>query len=167
MEITGRNKLIVRENGNSFESELNLDLKHETTENRTVKLFGLFEERNTLVKIGYVSCKGTVVSKTVEFSHEESIVNVKRVFAETLEQAFRGSGENSTLLKSQVTYSYGILKSEVPQLVTIHLILTTENKLEFEVVTSANSYEECNLNARKLLKEFIGELQSQIESEKK
>lgn len=160
MEITGRNKLIVRENGNSFESELELDLKYEMMEKREVQW--PFGKANALVKTGYVSCKGNVVSKTVEFSHEESIANVKRVFAETLERAFRESGENSNLLKSQVTYSHGILQSEISVLVTVQLTLTTENKLEFEVVTSANSYVECNLNARKLLKEFIGELQKQM-----
>ena len=156
MEITGRNKLIVRENGNSFESELELDLKYET---KVTKRQGFFVVDQLT---GFVHCKGNVVSKTVEFSHEESIANVKRVFAETLEQAFRELGEKSNLLKSQVTYSYGILKSDVPILVTVQLTLTTENKLEFEVVTSANSYVECNLNARKLLKEFIGELQKQM-----
>lgn len=160
MEITGRNKLIVREQYNNFESELELDLKYEMMGTRIQK-FIIFEELQT-VKIGYVSCKGIVVSKTVEFSHEESIANVKRVFAETLKQAFRELGENSKLLKSQVTYSHGILKSEFPLLVTIQLTLTTENKLEFEVVTSANSYEECNLNARKLLIDFIEELQKQM-----
>ena len=157
MEITGRNKLIVRENGNSFESELELDLKYEIKVTKRLQGFLVVDQLT-----GFVYCKGNVVSKTVEFSHEESIANVKRVLAETLEQAFRGLGEKSNLLKSQVTYSHGILQSEISVLVTVQLTLTTENKLEFEVVTSANSYVECNLNARKLLKEFIGELQKQM-----
>lgn len=153
MEITGKNKLIVRENGNSFESELDLDLKYET---KTTMRQGFF----VLDKItGFVYCKGIVVSKTVEFSHEESIANVKRVFAETLKQAFRGVDESFT---SQVTYSFSIIKSSSPLLVTIEMNLITENKIKFEAVTSAGTYEDCYLNAKKLMREFIEELQKQM-----
>jgi hypothetical protein len=162
MNITGRNKLTVRENNKIFEAELDLDLKHEITELKKVKPL-LFETSNIqVVKIGFVSCKGFVLSKNVEFTHEQAISNVNSVYANILEQAFRVLGENSEQLKSEVTYSYGILKSEFPLLVTIEMTLT-ECKLEFKVVTSGNSYEEVFEKARNLLKEFIGELQSQLE----
>lgn len=157
MEITGRNKLIVREDKKCFEAELDLDLKCDVMEKREIEL--PFEKRNGLVKIGYVSCKGIVISKNVEFTHEEAIANVNRVFAETLKQAFRELGESFT---SQFTYSFSIIKSSHPLLVTIEMNLITENKIKFEVVTSAGTYEDCYLNAKNLMRKFIEELQKQM-----
>lgn len=161
MEITGRNKLIVRETNREktkvFEAELDLDLKSDITEEREIEL--PFIKRKGLVKIGYVSCKGLVITKTIEYTHEEAIANVNCVFAETLKQAFGGLGETFT---SQVTYSFSIIKSSSPLLVTIEMNLTTENKIKFEVVTSADTYEDCYLNAKKLMREFIEELQKQL-----
>lgn len=154
MEITGKNKLIVRENKKSFEAELDLDLKHEITETREIGL--PFGKTKGLVKVGYVSCKGYVVTKNEVSTHEEAIANVNRVFAETLEQALRGLPESFT---SQVTYSFSIIKSSSPLLVTIEMSLITENKIKFEVVTSAGTYEDCYLNAKNLMRDFIEELQ--------
>lgn len=161
MEITGRNKLIVRETNREktkvFEAELDLDLKHETSEIKTVKFLGFTEAQK--VVSGWVSCKGIVVTKTIDYTHEEAIANVNRVFAETLKQAFRGVDESFT---SQVTYSFSIIKSSSPLLVTIEMNLITENKIKFEAVTSAGTYEDCYLNAKKLMREFIEELQKQM-----
>lgn len=161
MEITGRNKLIVRETNREktkvFEAELDLDLKSDIMEKREMEF--PFGKRNGLVKIGYVSCKGIVICKNVEFTHKEAIANVNRVFSETLKQAFRELGESFT---SQVTYSFSIIKSSSPLLVTIEMKIITENKIRFEVVTSAGTYEDCYMNAKKLMKEFIEELQKQM-----
>ena len=161
MEITGRNKLIVRETNREktkvFEAELDLDLKSDIMEKREMEF--PFGKRNGLVKIGYVSCKGIVICKNVEFTHKEAIANVNHVFAETLKQAFRGLGES---FNSQVTYSFSIIKPSHPLSVTIEMNLITENKIKFEVVTSAGTYEDCYLNAKKLMKEFIEELQKQM-----
>lgn len=161
MEITGRNKLIVRETNREktkvFEAELDLDLKSDVMEKREIDL--PFGKRNGLVKIGYVSCKGIVITKNIEYTHEEAIANVNYVFAETLKQAFREADESFT---SQVTYSFSIIKSSSPLLVTIEMNLITENKIKFEVATSAGTYEDCYLNAKRLMKEFIEELQTQM-----
>ena len=161
MEITGRNKLIVRETNREktkvFEAELDLDLKHDVTETRDIDL--PFGKTRGLVKIGYVSCKGIVITKNIEYTHEEAIANVNRVFADTLKQAFRGFDESFT---SQVTYSFSIIRSSYPLSVTIEMNLITENKIKFEVVTSAGTYEDCYLNAKKLMREFIEELQKQM-----
>lgn len=161
MEITGRNKLIVRETTREktkvFEAELDLDLKHVINETKTVKFLG-FTEAQQFVS-GWVCCKGLVITKNIEYTHEEAIANVNCVFTETLKQAFRGLGETFT---SQVTYSFSIIKSSTPLLVTIEMNLTTENKIKFEVVTSAGTYEDCYLNAKKLMREFIEELQKQM-----
>ena len=165
MEITGRNKLIVRETNREktkvFEAELDLDLKSDVMEEKVTydnPLFPIHKSTKSF-KIGYVSCKGIVVTKNIEYTHEEAIANVNSVFAETLNQAFRGLDETFT---SQVTYSFSIIKSSSPLLVTIEMNLTTENKIKFEVVTSAGTYEDCYLNAKKLMREFIEELQKQI-----
>lgn len=155
MEITGKNKLIVRENKKSFEADLDLDLQHELREIRDVG-YALFGKTKGLVRTGYISCKGYVVTKNEASTHEEAIANVNRVFAETLEQALRGLSESFT---SQVTYSFSIIKSSSPLLVTVEMSLITENKIKFEVVTSAGTYEDCYLNAKNLMKEFIEELQ--------
>ena len=110
MEITGRNKLIVRETNREktkvFEAELDLDLKHETSEIKTVKFLGFTEAQKVIS--GWVSCKGIVITKNIEYTHEEAIANVNCVFTETLKQAFRGLDESFT---SQVTYSFSIIKS--------------------------------------------------------
>ncbi len=153
MEITGRNKLIVRETNKIFESELDLELKYEIN---SINKEGFYTRK---VVNGIVGCKGIVVSKGIELTHEESIANVNRVFAETLERAFRGLAES---FNSQVTYSFSIIKPSSPLSVTIEMNLITENKIKFEVVTSAGTYEDCYLNAKKLMKEFIEELQKQM-----
>lgn len=157
MEITGRNKLIVRETNREktkvFEAELDLDLKHEI---KSINREGFFTRE---ILNAYVSCKGIAITKNIEYTHEEAIANVNRVFAETLKQAFRGLEESFT---SQVTYSFSIIKSSYPLSVTIEMNLITENKIKFEVVTSAGTYEDCYLNAKKLMKEFIEELQKQM-----
>lgn len=153
MEIKGRNKLIVRETNKIFESELDLDL---VCEIRAINKEGFYTRE--VVK-GVVGCKGIVVGKGIELTHEESIANVNRVFAETLEQAFRGLAES---FNSQITYSFSVIKGPAPLSVTIEMNLVTENKIKFEVVTSAGTYEDCYLNAKKLMKEFIEELQKQM-----
>lgn len=161
MEITGRNKLIVRETNKIFESELDLELKSDITEEKVTydnPLFPIHKSTKSF-KIGYISCKGIVVSKGIELTHEESIANVNCVFAETLERAFGGLGES---FNSQVTYSFSVIKGPAPLSVTIEMNLVTENKIKFEVVTSAGTYEDCYLNAKKLMKEFIEELQKQM-----
>lgn len=159
MEITGRHKLIVRENNKIFEAELDLELKHVITGTKTVKFLG-FAEAQQFVS-GWISCKGFVLSKNVEFTHGAAVANVKSVFAEILEQAFRVLDENSKSLKSEIVYSNGIIKSEIPQLVSIEMTLIQE-KLEFKVATSGNGYEEVSNKAKELMKEFIGELQKQL-----
>ena len=96
MEITGRNKLIVRETNREktkvFEAELDLDLKSDVMEEKITydnPLFPIHKSTKSF-KIGYVSCKGIVITKNIEYTHEEAIANVNRVFADTLKQAFRG-----------------------------------------------------------------------------
>lgn len=153
MEITGKNKLIVREDKKLFEADLDLDLVHEIRETREIEL--PFGKTKSLVRTGYVSCKGCIVTKKEASTHEEAIANVNSVFAETLERALRGLLESFT---SQVTYSFSIIKSSSPLLVTVELKIVTENRIHFEVVTSAGTYEDCYLNAKNLMREFIEEL---------